>query len=144
MNWALPSNRMSLALIRGAKEWRCPRSFSMSAPLVGRNSKKKCHSRIGSLLWNWSSLFPPIGVLIGAVFERGGGTQEEIQKRISFCLGEFLPKPFTFKEATMRGLSSGGWSRVAWVPINPCGRKFLLELFSFHSHLSSCKLVVVW
>jgi hypothetical protein len=74
----------------------------MSAPLVGRSSRKKRHSKIGSLLWSWSSLFPLGGVFIGAIFE--GGTKEEIQERISFCLGELLPKPLTFKEATMRGL----------------------------------------
>ncbi len=41
----------------------------MSAPLVGHSSKKKRHSRIGSLLWSWSSLFPPGDVPVKSVFE---------------------------------------------------------------------------
>jgi hypothetical protein len=44
----------------------------MSAPLVGHSSKKKCHSKIGSLLWNWSNLFHPSGVPVEVVFEGGG------------------------------------------------------------------------
>ncbi len=38
-----------------------------------------------------------------------GGTKEEIQEWISFCLGEFLPKPFMFKEVTMKGLLFMRW-----------------------------------
>jgi hypothetical protein len=37
------------------------------------------------------------------------GTREEIQERMSFCLGEFLPKPLTFKEAIVRGLLFMRW-----------------------------------
>ncbi len=79
----------------------------MSTLLVGRNSKKKHHSRIRSFLWSWSSLFSPGDVHVEGVFE--GGTKEEIQEQIYFCLGEFFPRPFTFKEATVRGLLFMRW-----------------------------------
>jgi hypothetical protein len=59
-------------------------------------------------LWSWSSLFPLGGVLVKAVFE-GEGTKEKIQEQIFFCLGEFFPKPLTFKEATMRSLVFMKW-----------------------------------
>jgi hypothetical protein len=36
-----------------------------------------------------------------------------------------------------------GWSRAAWVSIDPCGRRLLRELSSFRSHSSSCELVIV-
>ncbi len=112
MNQALPSKRMSLTFIKGAKDlsmrMECSHSFFVNAPLVGHSSRKKCHSKIGSLLWSQSSLFSPNGVLVRAIFE-GGGTREEIQEHISFCLGEFLPKPLTFKEATVSGLLFMRW-----------------------------------
>jgi hypothetical protein len=54
-------------------------------------------------LWSWSNLFPLGGVLVGWRF------REEIQEWISFCLGEFFPKPLTFKEATVKGLLFMRW-----------------------------------
>jgi hypothetical protein len=59
-------------------------------------------------LWSYNNLFPLGGVFVEAIFE-GGGTREEIQERISFCLGEFFPKPLTLKEAIVKGLLFMRW-----------------------------------
>jgi hypothetical protein len=64
-------------------------SFSVKAPLVGRNSKKKHHSRIGSFLWSWTSLFLPCGVPVGVIFE--GGAQGGDLRTDLFLLGGVPP-----------------------------------------------------
>jgi hypothetical protein len=107
MNWAMPSKIMLLALIKGAMDL----SMKMGVPAlilcecpIGRSYFQK-----ETPFQNWipfMELEQSIslgGVPVGVIF-KGGGTREEIQERISFCLGEFLPKPCTFKEATARGL----------------------------------------
>jgi hypothetical protein len=92
----MPFKRMSLAPIKGARDlsmrMEVPTFILYERPIGRHSSRKKRHSRIGSLLWNWSNLFSLGGVHVGAIFE-GGGTREEIQEQISFCLSEFVATP---------------------------------------------------
>ncbi len=61
----------------------------MSVPLLGRSSKKKRHSRLGFLLWSWSSLFLLGGVPVEVVFE--GGDQGRNPGTDLFLLEGVLP-----------------------------------------------------